>query len=857
MRRVRPVDLWDARADLSPLLLTVTAVVLTGLLWLAGSGLREPGAAVGRGLVLVAVGTAAAHLLAVPVPWRRPLHAVGLHSAVLAAGLLLTSPAAVLLGVALGTLVATALTRDVPPWRTAGDTAVAALGAATGLALCQVLRGGGTVPTTGTAWSGAWAVLVSVLVAAGVRDALSLALSTLTDGQETAGRHRPAAVLAAAAALAAPTLRSGIAVAGVLLGRVAGSAALPLLLLGPAAAAALLLLAAARGGRARADLELLSGTDAVADADPARALLASAVEGLGGSRGELLLDGRPAGKRKGGRTLSMLHLRDDRLQAPPVPDVLARQALPALRAPLLLPTLPGTDLSAFAPELARFLLARGYLDLVSAPVQVAGHVVGALAVSGRARGARRFDAADLRLLEALAAQLGRVLTNRLLREQLAASRQDARRLEELVGRDELTGLLRRAAFEAQVEVALAQREAEGSVAVLYIDVDGFKQLNDQLGHAVGDAFLRTSGERLTALLRGGDLAARLGGDEFAVLVRGLDGQDRATLVAARVVDALSMPVTHGASTVRLTSSVGVAVARAGQDAGALLDAADRAMYVAKRSPGAHWSVAEVEEPPRAEVHDRVTVLVQGLQAPVLPGSLEVHYQRRIHPADGRVVGVEALARWRHPDLGLVLPHEFVPLADRLGRMVGLGHDVLTTALHQVRAWDEDERAAGLAVNVNLTDAELRDGGLTDAVAAALRAAGLPGTRLVLEVGGAALQQPDPVLRRAMGQLADLGVRFALDDFGASSVPLQRLGELPLHSVKIPASVLGDAASSARSANLPDALVALARSLGLLVAVEGVERADQAARLVDLSCDEAQGYHYGRPVPAGDGDGLLR
>ncbi len=805
---------------------------------------------------MLALVTAAADRLAVPLTVRRHQHTVGVHAGVLAVGLLVVSPASAVIGLTLGTALAAALLRDVPPWRVAASAAQSLLAAVVGALTFDVLaRLGLDGASPSTLGVQAWAAVLAGLAAGLVCTVSSVGLAAAAgELSQTRLLLRLAAASAGAAVGAA-----GLGAGTVVLWRLTDTWGAPLLLLAPAAAGAALLVAALRGRRAAGDLEVLRRVALLPQRDPARTMLEAAVEGLGARRGELLLCAPRSGRRRSGRTLSLLHFRDGQLHRPPAPDPLAAAALPALSEPLLLPALSADDgatVAALHPDLARFLLGRGYPDLVSVPVQVGGRLVGALTVSGRDRGARRFGPADLRLLQALAAQLGSALSERLLQERLEAAQRDGAVLQERLGRDELTGLARRTAFRERLELALAQRGAEGTVAVLYVDLDGFKQLNDRLGHAAGDAFLRATGERLSGLLRSGDLAARLGGDEFAVLVLGLDGQDRATLVAARILDALSMPVDHEGLSARVTASVGVAVAQAGEDADSLLEAADAAMYVAKRSSGARWSVSDPDRrKARAGQQDRVSTLVQGLQAERLPGALEVHYQPRIEPVHGRVVGVEALVRWRHPDLGLVSPTEFVPLADRLGRMVGLGHDVLVTALQQLREWDDDG-AGGLVMSVNLTDAELRDPGLHEAVRSALSAAGLPGGRLLLEVGSGALDDSDSPVRQTMRRLADLGVKFALDGFGVASFPLGRLDQLPLHTVKIPAVVLAQPGAAGTS-GLSGALVGLARSLGLAVAVEGVERADQADRLLDLACDEAQGFHYGRPEPASAGHPLLR
>ncbi|MCW2667185.1 MAG: GGDEF/EAL/PAS/PAC/GAF-domain containing protein, partial [Frankiales bacterium] len=538
-----------------------------------------------------------------------------------------------------------------------------------------------------------------------------------------------------------------------------------------------------------------------------------------------------------------------------------RAALAAVRAPLVLPRVePGSG--AWAEEadadLAHWVLARGYPDLVAAPVLVGGDPVGVLAVSGRRRGAPRLDRADAELVGALAEQVGVLLAASRVARKLTAAEASRSELEQRVFTDDLTGLARRPLFVDRIMHAASQRGASGSLAVLYLDLDDFKAVNDRLGHAAGDAVLIAVAQRIAPLLRAGDTACRLGGDEFAVLLTGLDGADRAALVASRLLDALRVPVPVPGGSVHVRASVGIVVAEAGDDVASLLADADAAMYDAKRTGGDRWAAAERKPSTAARSNvalGRTQQIVSALSQPRLPGTLEVHYQPYVDLASGTVAGVEALVRWHHPDLGLLSPAEFLPVAERLGRMAGLGREVLDSAVHQLARWD----AAGappLRLNVNLSASQLRDPGLVESVEDALLSSGLAPDRLVLEVSEGAIGQDPHEVVPVMALLAGRGVRWSLDGFGTGAVPLSRLDLLPLESVKIPAGMLADERHPGRL-GLTEGMVRLARSLGLRVVAEGVEREAQVVLLRGMRCDQAQGFHYGRPEPAGAGSPAVR
>jgi diguanylate cyclase (GGDEF)-like protein/PAS domain S-box-containing protein len=420
--------------------------------------------------------------------------------------------------------------------------------------------------------------------------------------------------------------------------------------------------------------------------------------------------------------------------------------------------------------------------------------------------------------------------------------------EQLIHRalhDPLTGLANRALFNDRLRRA-RQRSQHGGrpFAVLVADLDDFKAVNDGLGHATGDQVLEEIARRLRGCVRDTDTAARLGGDEFALLVEDLAGEADAQRVGEALLVAASTPISLGGREVRLAASVGAALwSPAAADAD-LLRQADLALYHAKElgksrvalfAPGMH-----------SEMLRRHTLEAE-LRRSIEERQLHLQYQPLYSLRSGRLVGAEALVRWKHPQRGLVSPADFIDLAESSGLIAPLGAWVLDEACRRAAEWDR--RAAGaFFVSVNLSVRQLHDPRIVEQVLDTLRQNGLPADRLVCEITETLLAQ-DPIATTArLQELKAIGVRLALDDFGTGYSSLGRLRSLPIDILKIDGVFARDLGTPQGSA-LAGAIVELGKAIGLTVLAEGVESSDQAAALRALRCDIAQGYHFGYPVEA--------
>ena len=432
--------------------------------------------------------------------------------------------------------------------------------------------------------------------------------------------------------------------------------------------------------------------------------------------------------------------------------------------------------------------------------------------------------------------------------------EQGRILERMAHHDELTGLPNRALLNDRLALALAQARRSGRpLGLLFLDLDGFKDINDSLGHATGDRLLQSVAQRLRGLVREGDTVARLGGDEFVVMLVNLAQAGDAVEVARAIAEALARPHPVDEHRLHVTASIGVAAfPEDGDSAGALLTHADAAMYRAK-AQGRNAVQCYTHE---MSVHARQRMELQGaLREAIERGQFELHYQPQLELASGRLRGVEALIRWQHPQLGLVSPDRFIPLAEETGLIAPLGEWVLRTAGRQLQHW----RAAGhttLVLSVNLSARQVEAPALPRLVQQVLDDCQLPAPSLELEITETALlHNADPV-RATLQALKDLGVALALDDFGTGYSSLSHLRRFPIDTIKIDKSFTAEIGASADTATIVRAIVALARSLGVETVAEGVETAAQLRFLALLGCHHAQGYHLGRPVPAAAIDALL-
>ncbi|MBN7798713.1 sensor domain-containing protein [Parahaliea mediterranea] len=425
-------------------------------------------------------------------------------------------------------------------------------------------------------------------------------------------------------------------------------------------------------------------------------------------------------------------------------------------------------------------------------------------------------------------------------------KQSEERLDFLAHHDPLTGLPNRALLNERLEWAMQHvRRQSRSFAVVFIDLDHFKHVNDSLGHPAGDRVLQDVGQRLVGVLRQDDTVARLGGDEFVLLLEDIAHPDKAAKVAAKVMRALAEPFEVEGRDIRVQASMGICMYPGdGDDAATLLRNADAAMFRAK-DRGRNTYEFYTEELTR-KAFERV-LLESNLRLAVEREELFLNYQPQIELATGRVVGMEALIRWNHPELGLLSPTRFIPLAEDSGLIHAIGEWVLREACRQARAWCE----AGLEfgrLGVNVSRAQLQRGRLFEDIQSALAASGLPPERLELEVTESFIMEQDTLAVEQLDRLRDCGVSIAIDDFGTGYSSLSYLKRLPVHKLKIDKSFVLDIADDDNDMAIVAAVISMGRKLGLTVLAEGVESARQADFLLENGCHEAQGFLYARPMP---------
>jgi diguanylate cyclase (GGDEF)-like protein len=418
--------------------------------------------------------------------------------------------------------------------------------------------------------------------------------------------------------------------------------------------------------------------------------------------------------------------------------------------------------------------------------------------------------------------------------------------------DELTGIAnRRQLFNRLDEAIRAGKPGDKGFALLMLDLDRFKEVNDALGHGHGDMLLRQAAGRLARSVRADDLLARLGGDEFAVLAR-VAGAEEALEIAERIGAALHEQFVIADVPVFVEASIGIALfPDHGVDAEALLQAADTAMYAAKQA-GTRHELFVLDRDRRGP--ERIARLGE-LRRALTEGELVVYHQPKLDLRTGEVTGTEALVRWEHPDQGLLPPMEFLPLAEQTGLITGLTSHVLEEALRQNREWADE--GVELTVAVNVSERSLLDSDFPDEVDALLARHGVPGERLQLELTERSLIGDVATAMDVIARLHSLGVRLSVDDFGTGYSSLSRLLVLPLHELKIDRSFVMEIDSEGPGAAIVRSAVDLGHHLGLEVVAEGVETETTLAELRELGCDAVQGYHLLRPQPAADVTRWLR
>jgi len=483
-------------------------------------------------------------------------------------------------------------------------------------------------------------------------------------------------------------------------------------------------------------------------------------------------------------------------------------------------------------------------NLLVSPMFADGRPVGAIVVEHRSRtvfGIERRIASVLGQFSAVAALN---LRNAVL----------LRHVQDLAERDSLTGAANRRMFQDTLERTLAaqagQDEERHMSAVLFIDLDDFKVINDSLGHAAGDTLLIAVTDRIGGLVRNGDLVARLGGDEFAILTEDVADLRHSRAMAERLVRDLRVPYVIGDHTITCSASIGIAGARdAGRDAAEVVRNADVAMYMAKANgksgfavfdPGMHASIRARHE------------LGAELQHAVDRGQLRLVYQPIVSLESGRISGLEALVRWQHPDRGIVAPGEFIEIAEENGAILPIGRWVLREACERAVAWQTaGVIPSGIFICVNVSAREIQQPGFVGGVEESLTWAGLEPTRLILEITETALIKASSQTVTTLDALRALGVRVVIDDFGTGYFSLSHLRQFPVDALKIASEFVQVAEGDERSAALAGAIVALGESLDIATVAEGIETKQHAERMRSLGCTFGQGYFFAKPMSAED------
>ena len=485
---------------------------------------------------------------------------------------------------------------------------------------------------------------------------------------------------------------------------------------------------------------------------------------------------------------------------------------------------------------------RRYLDLsridqaLIAPVQGETRLTGVMILGDREGVQTSFSRSDLRLFETLAEHAGMSFEFDRLEQAIGRMRELQARLEQQAYCDPLTELANRALFVNRLAESLSR--PAGSATVLYIDLDDFKRINDEGGHAAGDAVLVGIAERMRRSVRPDDLAARLGGDEFALLLEDVDdlhGED----VAERILDGLVFEI--GDRRLAVGSSIGIASAQAGAtDPDELMSRADGAMYRAKQAGKGQVRVWT----PEMRAVGLSSLRAAEIRAALEGGEIVAHYQPIVSLVTGQVVALEALARWQHPRHGLLGPCDFVPMAEETGLVTRLDRSILDQACRAASALP----GVAPAVHVNVSGAGLATRELLEAVEGALGETGLAPQRLVIELTESVLAADQPAAEDVLGALREMGVRIALDDFGTGYSSLAALRELPVDMLKVPKPFVDGRGRTQHDRALLTMMVQLGTLFDLQVVAEGIERPDQFALLRELGCHLAQGYLLGRPVP---------
>jgi diguanylate cyclase (GGDEF)-like protein len=828
-----PVFVW---------LLTVAIAAVAGIVWRNGLVL---GSAPGGSWLPwwgIAIAFYVAEAFPVHVHFRKQAHTLSMTEIGLVFGLFYATPAALFAGQIVGAGLALAVHRRQRPVKLAFNLAEQSLCTGIALLLFRSLAGGGG----GRLW-------VAALIAVGVAHVVGVLLVS--------------AVIAVAerARLAATQLREtlGLSLVGSL---ASGCLALVGVALMESRPLALLLLALPVGTcvltfrgymqqRTQRDyVEFLYESMRAAQGAPEMGLaigqlLLAAQRLLRADYAEIILLTRTADEpvlRSTSGSSGQMLMRPDVL-SPELNEAILRVSFD--ERSILLPRKREADL------LDSFLADRGLADGVVGALRGDEGVFGLLLVGGRVGDVTSFDENDLVLFETFNSHAGVLLQNGRLEQSLAQVTELQEQLRHQAYHDTLTGLPNRALFAARVAEAVENSTLDDtSRAVLFLDLDDFKFVNDTWGHAVGDEMLVEVAERLGNAIRPGDTASRLGGDEFGVLLANTTAED-AEHVAQRIHEALAEPLVLAGWETSAYASIGIALTGPNAPtAEELLRNADIAMYVAKSDERSRYAIYEPRFHQR--LRERQDLGVE-LRRAIERDEIVVHYQPVVSLETGKIEAFEALARWQHPERGLLGPEEFLGIAEESGFIVELGATVMSQALQQVREWqDTAPDTADIGLWVNLAPGEFTNEQLVEDLALALSRTRFDPRKLTVEITESTVMRDENNGLKAMHRIRDLGVGLSIDDFGTGYSSLSRLAQFPIQLVKIPKAFVDPLAGDGADTGFIDAILRLAESLGIDTVAEGIEHATQARRLREVGCQLGQGFVFSKPLTADEAQKLL-
>ncbi len=819
-------------------LLAIAAATLAGTLF-AGLAGSEP--APGEGLHIpwwaLIVAFCLAEVLVVHIHFRREAHTLSARTLPLVLGLLALSPLGLVSAQLVGTGAALVGLRRQRPAKIAFGISQAGLEATLAVIVFRSIIDGGDPFSPGGWAAGFTAAAVASL--AGLL--VATASVALADGRFVLRRQLSAAGVSFFGALTA----ASFALVAVTLAR-SRPEALVLLLL-PVTACGLAMHAYASERRRHEHVESLHDSIGGADlsSEPTsgvQQLLQSARRLLRAEYAELVL---LPGTTREGALRSSIGLGGEHLLEESELTSDERLALEAVR---LRGGLATRAKDRHVPPLEPYLAERGLRDMIVASLEGEGGVLGILVVGDRASDLSTFDDEDERLVRTFAGHAALLLENEQLGRSLAKLTELEATLRHQAMHDALTGLPNRRYFRTRVEDALRRtRPGSERPAALFLDLDGFKAINDRLGHAAGDELLVAVGERIRANVRPDEVPSRLGGDEFAVLIEA--GERAAEDVADRLIEAIRRPFSIDGRRLSVGVSVGIAPAGATTDVDELLTSADVAMYAAKGESSSSYAVYSERMRGAATARRR---LGEAVERALERDQIAVHYQPVVNLRSGATVAFEALARWEKSESETVAAADFLPAAEEHDLIGRIDRVVLRAACVETHAWQTElEGSGGLDVCVNLSEAALADPKLSVEVATALLESGLEGRHLVLEIPEPVAMRDVESTRATMTELRRLGVRFALDAFGSSRSSVEQLSELPFDRIKIARQLVGRFGTGKRDERVIRAIVSLANTLGLEIVAEGIERHEQAVRFRELGCHFGQGFYFDEPLGVSD------